>query len=1456
MSTTIESLELEIHSSSTSAVQSIDALSNSLRNLKKTIQGNLNLNSVANQITNLSNATKDVDDSSSSKVGKLADSLSRLSAISNVKISSSIANQIKKIGESSSSITPMGLVTLTSLAKSLTEFNNVNEAIGLKTVLNQLHRLPKIADKIHQMDLEKFTRDLLMMSRALRPLATQLEKVSNAFMNLPSKMKQVVSATNKITKANNRASSSYINLWAKASIATRALRLAYNLISEWVNESNKYIENVNLFNVAMGKYGKEARAYAEQVGEVMGIDPGDWMRNQGVIMSISEGFGVASDRAYIMSKNLTQLGYDLSSLFNISYEESMQKLTSGISGELEPLRRLGYDLSQAQLKSIALRLGIRKTFNEMTQAEKAQLRYMAIMEQVTISHGDMARTLIAPSNQLRILQAQVRQTSRSLGNMFIPALQAVLPYAIAFVKVIKYVADALAKLVGYKPVEFDTSGITKSANAMGDFSDNVDKASGGMGKAANAAKKLKNALLGIDELNIISQDEDKGLGGLGGGIGPIGDQFQFLLPQYDFMNGIDNKANEIFESIKASLSSFMLDLGAFSLVIGTILVVSGASVPVGLALMVAGATELGGAIALNWNTMSDEMAKKLADIESMLAGFFITIGTLLAMTGNLPLGIGLIAFGVAQMGVAAVINWKFLEGSMGNALAILLNVVGTSFLVLGTILAVSGANIPLGIGLMILGAMDLVAARSLSWGSLSEPTKRALGAIQSAVGLMLLGLGAVMAFSGAGIPLGIALMAAGAVNLVSAVVINWSSLTGTMEQRISALSLIISPALLVLGGLLAFTGAALPLGIALLAAGAVGLVAGVILNWGSLATKIDTVLKEMGGKVSGALLALGAILSLTGVAIPIGIALLAAGAAAIGRTTVLNWSTIKTKVKSVLKDIGMVSGVTMLGVGLILCLSGVGIPVGLALMAAGAASFTSGVSLNWDEIGDSISSGLKSVSEKWDDFTGWIGEKLDKAGEKISSWASGVKKFFTGEDEELSSSIVAEGESWADKLKDGISRKFNDMKPFVETYIFNPIERVIKERPAPEVSVGLKNNTDTWWSNARKWWDEKKQEGLDVGAMVSLVKKEWTTVSNWIGEIPVLSQKIDLIKDKWASVKEWIGDIPTLEQKINLSKEKLWTTVKDWVGEIPVLMQRIGLEKFDWTTIKQWIGDIPVLNQAIDLIRTQNWSTVGSWIRSLGDTNVFATVNLQRGYTSLQDFVGDRVNVSVNLIGNARNILENFFSGATNDDPPPKKGGRGHRLATGGYFDTNGNLKHWGPIPAYAGGTLNAGSMFVAGEAGAELVGHINGQTEVLNKSQIQYAMRNAVVAGMAQFTGYWKAIVAQLAYSTGLIVKAVDLKSQAISSTGKVVYTSENNYLMAKVSDGGSVEKDGNDSRNMDDLKMFYKEYVEPTLKEIALDTKRQADKEEKTVVQIGSRVITDVIDTQRSADGFVFTE
>ena len=554
MATTIEQLELEVRSNAGSAVSGIEALSNALAKLKSATKGGVGLTTVANQFNKFNSAMTSLDSSSASKINALADSLSRLKSLNGIKLSSTLAKQISAIGAASNSIAATdfsGLANLTTALAPLSSF----KASGFTTAINALNRLPKVSKTLDSMNLGHFTSQIQKLSTALAPLATQLDTIGNAFNRLPTKLQSVVTATNRLSTANQTASMSYINLYAKAKMAIAAVRGIAGAVAGWLNSSNQYIEDMNLFAVSMGDAAGEAQAFAEKAGEALGINPGEFMRNQGVFNTIISGFGVASDKAALMSKNLTQLGYDISSFYNISYTDAIQKLQSGISGELEPLRRIGYDLSVARLQEEAYALGIQKSVSAMTQAEKSQLRYHAIMTQVTQVQGDMARTLESPANQIRILKAQLEQCSIAIGNLFLPALQAILPYAIAVAKVIRYLAQTIASFFGIKMQDY-TSALSSASTSVGGVASGADDAASGLKNATGAAKKLKAVLLGIDELNVYTPNSDSSGSGGAGGVG--GGDLGIDLPTYDFFKDLaESKANKIFEEMKKHLKDIL-----------------------------------------------------------------------------------------------------------------------------------------------------------------------------------------------------------------------------------------------------------------------------------------------------------------------------------------------------------------------------------------------------------------------------------------------------------------------------------------------------------------------------------------------------------------------------------------------------------------------------------------------------------------------------------------------------------------------------------------------------------------------------------------------------------------------------------------------------------------------------------------------------------------------------------
>lgn len=547
----IQGLEFQIVNDSTQAVAGLQNLINTLNRLKTATNGGATgLSKTAQGIRELSNSLKGLNSGDASqKITRLANALTALSRVGNVKISSSIANQLTAINTALAGLKWTDGDKLTSLANGLRPLSELGKA-NMTTFINQLSKLPKVIEDLKTADIDKFTQQMTALATAMKPFADEMQQVSNGFSAFPSKIQKLITSTEKYNASARNATSttgkftSGLKALNVAAVAV-AFRRISQFIAQAVTESNKYQEDLNLFTVALGQYAAEAQNYAEKVSDVMGIDPAQWLRNQGVFNTLLTGFGDTAERAQLMSRNLTQLGYDLSSFFNISIEDAMQKLQSGISGELEPLRRLGYDLSQARLEQTALNLGIKESVANMTQAEKAELRYYAVMTQVTTAQGDMARTLEAPANQLRILQAQLTQAARAIGNIFIPALNAILPYAIAVVKAIREIADAIANFLGFTLTDVDYSSVGKLASGTGAVADNL-------GSAAGSAKELKKYIAGFDELNVLPSNSNAGSGGGAGGAG--GGGFDFDLPTYGFLDGaVETRADEIKAKLKPLL---------------------------------------------------------------------------------------------------------------------------------------------------------------------------------------------------------------------------------------------------------------------------------------------------------------------------------------------------------------------------------------------------------------------------------------------------------------------------------------------------------------------------------------------------------------------------------------------------------------------------------------------------------------------------------------------------------------------------------------------------------------------------------------------------------------------------------------------------------------------------------------------------------------------------------------
>ena len=962
----IQGLEFQIQENSEGAVSGINNLKKALSGLKGATGASVTgLNATSKSIRELKNALSGLNSGDvSKKLTQIATGLKALESAKNIKISSSIANQLNALNAALANVRWTDGDKLRTLADGLRPLSELGKA-NMTTFINQLKKLPTVIEELEKADIDKFTQQMKELAAAMKPFADEMQKVSNGFSAFPSRIQRLIRSTEQYNGTVRRATNS-TSAWNKVANGLKFGTMIYGLsrlasmIGTAITKSNEYQENLNLFTVAMGEYVQEAFDYGQAVSEVLGIDLSDWIRNQGVFNTLLTGFGDTAERAALMSKNLTQLGYDLSSFFNISVEDAMQKLQSGISGELEPLRRLGYDLSQARLEAVALSLGIDKSVMSMTQAEKAELRYYAIMTQVTTAQGDLARTLESPANQLRILSAQFNMAARSIGNIFIPALNAILPYAIAVVEVIREIADAIASLFGFELTEVDYSGITAGASGAGSMADSLDEAAG-------AAKKLKQYTAGFDELNVFSPDSGSAGSGVGAG---GGNGFDFELPEYDFIGeAIQTRVGEIKAMIENSLADITAVVSGFSLAIGTIMVLTGANIPLGLGLMVMGAAGLVGTISANWGSMNGQLASTLATITGMLGGFFLALGALLTFTGaNVPLGIALMAVGAVSLVTAVAVNWHASDTPLKDALATLTAIVGGSLLAVGALLAFSGGSVPLGIALMAAGAISIVGSAALNWNGMNEQIGTIIGTLTGMVSGALLALGALFVFTGVSLPLGLALLAAGAVSLVTSATVNWQSTNDTMSTVLGTLTAIVGGAMLAVGALLTFGGVNLPLGLALMAAGAISLVTAAVVDWTFVVTTVKTILQEIGIAAGAALLALGVMLTLSGGALPLGIGLIAAGAATLAAGVALNWNYILTTIKNVLKEIGIAAGGALVALGLMLIVTGVGLPLGIGLLLAGAATMATSVALNWDFFADKIQQMLDGITAVFKGF--------------------------------------------------------------------------------------------------------------------------------------------------------------------------------------------------------------------------------------------------------------------------------------------------------------------------------------------------------------------------------------------------------------------------------------------------------------------------------------------------------
>lgn len=1443
MSTTIEQLELEIQSNSTSAVGGIDALSESLRRLKA--------------------ATAPV---SKGGVG--------LGALS---------NSLKKFSQSVSGLTGLTLAReqVQGLVDALKPLESVQKS-GFNSLASGLDKLVKIAPQIDTVteslkktDLDSFADQCNRVATAITPLATQMEKVAAGFSAFPAKIQRLLKGNTNLAASNTVLGKSYVNLAAKISAAYIGLKSITSVIAGWITASNSYIENLNLFNVSMGQYAEEARNYAEQVGEVMGINPGEWMRNQGVFMTITEGFGVASDRAYTMSKNLTQLTYDLASFFNISTSDAFQKLESGISGELEPLRRLGYDLSVARLQQEAYNLGIEKSVTAMTQAEKAELRYYAIMTQVTNAQGDMARTLEAPANQLRILQAQVEQATRALGNLFLPILKAILPYAIALAKAIRMVAEIIAGFFGVSIPEFDMG-----TDAIGGVASGAGEAADGLGDASKKAKELKNALLGIDELNVISPPEDSsggagGAGGIGGG-GGLG----FELPTYDF---IADAVNEQVDKIMAKIQPFLdwvrenideilagvLAIGAAFLAwriakgvqdfLRWLSTMKGFNITGSIAFKIAGL----GLFLDAWNTMKEAIQDIMANgpnftnVTKLISGFAEALGAAFLLFGNIKMaGAMLVISGLT--GIVSAISDMVNNGvNWDNALFLVKN-LGLFLSGLGML---TGNTKLAGIGLIISGATLIVdnlkgfleAIRTGDWSNVNM-VEVAAGALMLVGGfiLTLKKLDALKDSANAG---------QAAKQALETVTDTTSKIDTTVSTGLSpkltslaknlGLGLVViaevTAAALLIVGAIALLGMELEqVGIAwepVIANGetvaiAIGLGAAILGAVGLAAYALGT-----GGATIALNIGIGtAILLELGVAAGLFIVEIWAigkGLDEIGQA----WQPVLDNGEAIATAIGIGTGL-LVGIGVVTAALGVAtvasagllplaIGLGTALLVELAAAFILFV--------ESLVAVADELNYRLDPPLMALNEKLPGLSSNMSDFVDFMTEFAGQVVRYTEVSAIAGLSATIDTIigwftQDPIEKLASDVENISEQ-TSNLNDKLAIAVPELQTAADLLQEYKDLLTQIENLCDSNVE--LSTGMFVNMKEVGQSLVTGFV----------DGIQSKSGDFKNAARDlVEGFKTQLTSSAETCRSTMTAWASNVKNWFTQSSYGAINRTTFQNYAKDV-VSGFASGITSSYNsskssvttWaSNVKQWFTGSG----YGAVNR----TTFQNY--------------AKDIVSGFGSGVTSS-----------------YNSSKSSMTSWASNVKSWFSDIASRSAFY--EIARDVVSGFNSGINDLYDTSRTYMRRWANDAAAAfkdaldsnspskVFERIGEDTV--LGYNLGIsnlgstTKDVVNTWAKSFTSVSPVMrFAVDTSALKYYTSDSfsKSVSADVVNNRNFsvtgfkEGMEEFYREYVEPTMAQMAADMRRQADKPEQTIVQIGNRTVTDAVTIQQRANGYAFAK
>lgn len=580
----------------TSIADGIGKFSNSIKTMGGVDYKGSGLNAVINSINRLSQV--DASGFDSGKLGEIIHQLSNLTEIPDVSTSvnrfvnsmARLANSGEYIANVSAELPGFGR-NLKSIVESFTSVGDISEPVN--RLVQSIAQLASSGNKIGQTSSQlgtlskevlsffdvmktapKISENTIRMTEALAKLANAGGKVNSATNSISSVFSKLSSATSSLGNIVSKTSSiigtgvkgiigwfqrlgnsssgiktASFNLGnlLKTAIGFKAIRGLANLGKSAIGFGSAITEIENVVDVSFGSMADEAYKFASTAKEQFGLSELAAKQYSGTMMAMMKSSGVAQDAASKMSISLAGLAGDIASFYNIDTDTAFQKIRSGISGEIEPLRQLGINLSVANMEAYALSRGITTSYNAMSQAEKVALRYNYLMSVTGDVQGDFARTSGTWANQVRLLTLNFQSLSAVIGQGLIagilPAIQALNAIMSKLMQAANAFRNFMYVLMG-KKLKGSQSGVSDIVSNLGGIETAGDDASSGLDDATSSAKKLKKALsvLPFDQLNQLTDNSDNSgtaSKSLGSGLGDLADSFAGIQDSLDEVLTVD-----------------------------------------------------------------------------------------------------------------------------------------------------------------------------------------------------------------------------------------------------------------------------------------------------------------------------------------------------------------------------------------------------------------------------------------------------------------------------------------------------------------------------------------------------------------------------------------------------------------------------------------------------------------------------------------------------------------------------------------------------------------------------------------------------------------------------------------------------------------------------------------------------------------------------------------------------